>query len=130
MVGPGGGALDEQGRSPALLGSVGVGRTSQGAALNERRPEGINGGADRGSHVVDNIEGSAHHNMKELRCSKDGALRALFIFDPLRRAVLLLGGDKSEGSKWYRWYAEAIPQADALYEQHLAQLREEGRLDG
>jgi len=68
--------------------------------------------------------------MKELRCSKDGALRALFIFDPLRRAVLLLGGDKSEGSKWYRWYAEAIPQADVLYEQHLAQLREEGRLDG
>ena len=51
MVGPGGGALDEQGRSPAHLGSVGVGRTSQGAALNERRPEGINGGVDRGSHI-------------------------------------------------------------------------------
>lgn len=57
--------------------------------------------------------------MKELRCSKDGALRILFIFDPLRRAVLLLGGDKSKGSEWAKWYRKAIPQAEALYIAYL-----------
>jgi hypothetical protein len=35
--------------------------------------------------------------MKELRCSKDGVLRVLFIFDPRRTAVLLLG-EISKGS--------------------------------
>lgn len=87
-------------------------------------------GPTLGRPIVGTIETSRHHNMKELRCSKDGALRALFIFDPLRQAVLLLGGNKSEGSKWNRWYAEAVPRADAIYDEYLAQLREEGRLDG
>jgi len=40
-----------------------------------------------------------------------------FIFDPLRRALLLFGGDKS--GRWERWYQEAIPQADALYDEYL-----------
>lgn len=58
--------------------------------------------------------------MKELRCSKDGALRVLFIFDPLRRAVLLLGEeDKSKGSEWAKWYQKAIPHAEALYVAYL-----------
>ena len=50
--------------------------------------------------------------MKELRVSKDGALRVLFIFDPLRRAVFLLGGDKT--GQWTQWYRSAIPIADDL----------------
>ena len=75
--------------------------------------------------TVDHIEGSRHHNMKELRCSKDGALRVLFIFDPLRQAVLLLGGNKAtEGwNDWYRW---AIPRADDLYDGYLKDLEDEG----
>jgi hypothetical protein len=76
-----------------------------------------------GRPVVDSMKGSRHHNMKELRCSKGGALRILFIFDPLRQAVLLLGGDKSENSAWSSWYQTAIPHADDLYD---AYLREEG----
>lgn len=64
--------------------------------------------------------------MKELRCSKDGALRILLIFDPLRQAVLLLGGDKGEGSRWNDWYATAVPQADSLYDAYLDELRDEG----
>lgn len=74
-----------------------------------------------GRPVVDSIKGSRHRNMKELRCSKDGALRVLLVFDPLRRAVLLLGGDKSEGSAWSAWYRRAIPHADDLYDQYLTE---------
>jgi hypothetical protein len=33
--------------------------------------------------------------MKELICSSAGDLRILFIFDPRRVAILLLGGDKT-----------------------------------
>ena len=41
----------------------------------------------------------------------------LFIFDPVRNAVLLVAGDKS--GRWKEWYAEAIPAAEALYEAYL-----------
>lgn len=104
--------------------------TPQQAAVVARVEALREAGPALGRPTVDTIETSQHHNMKELRCSKDGALRVLFVFDPLRQAVLLLGGDKSEGSKWNRWYAEAVPRAEALYEEYLAQLRKEGRLNG
>lgn len=82
------------------------------------------GGPNLRRPVVDTISGSAHSNMKELRVSKGGALRVLFIFDPLRRAVLLLGGNKS--GQWEQWYREAIPVADALYDEYLEDIRKEG----
>jgi hypothetical protein len=74
--------------------------------------------------LVDQISGSRYPYMKELRISKGGALRILFAFDPRRMAILLVGGDKS--GRWERWYTEAIPLADTLYEQHLRELRDEG----
>lgn len=83
-------------------------------------------GPSLGRPTVDTIKTSHHPNMKELRCSKDGALRILFIFDPLRQAVLLLGGDKGEGSRWNDWYGTAVPQADARYDTYLDELRDEG----
>jgi len=52
----------------------------------------------------------------------------LFCFDPRRTAILLLGGDKSEGSLWNAWYERAVPEADDLYDIYLAELREEGLL--
>jgi hypothetical protein len=64
--------------------------------------------------------------MKELRVSRGGTLRILFIFDPLRQALLLLGGDKT--GNWNDWYQDAVPRADALYEEYLTELRSEGRL--
>src|SRR5438876_630234 len=70
-----------------------------------------------GRPLVDVIKASRHRHMKELRVSVDGALRILFIFNPLRVALLLLGGNK-EGA-WNEWYSEAVPRADALYEEHL-----------
>ena len=79
-----------------------------------------------GRPAVDQITGSRHHNMKELRASSDGALRVLFAFDPLREAILLIGGNKT--GAWERWYQEMIPVADDLYDQHLKELEEEGRI--
>ena len=72
-----------------------------------------------GRPTVDTIEGSRHSNMKELRVSKGGAIRVLFAFDPQRQAVLLLGGDKT--GRWNAWYVEAIPLADDLFDEYLAE---------
>lgn len=80
-------------------------------------------GPGLGRPTVDTVEGSRHSNMKELRA---GTVRVLFAFDPQRRAVLLLGGDK-RGQK--RWYKKAIPLADNLYDQYLASLEEEEIFD-
>src|SRR4051812_45479074 len=70
-----------------------------------------------GRPTVDSVRGSRHHNMKELRV---GTLRALFVFDPARRAVVLVGGDKR--GDWSAWYEHNVPIADDLYD---AYLREE-----
>ena len=76
-----------------------------------------------GRPFVDSIKGSRHHNMKELR-SVGGHLRALFAFDPRRRAVVLVAGDKT--GDWRGWYARNIPLADKLYDRHLRSLGKEG----
>ena len=81
-------------------------------------------GPDLGRPVVDRIQTSRRHNMKELRAAKGGALRVLFMFDPRRQAILLLGGDKS--GAWNDWYEWAIPAADDLYDNYLDELRQEG----
>jgi len=66
---------------------------------------------------------SKHPNMKELRVQHAGdPYRVLFAFDPRRMAILLLGGRKAD-EKWYR---DAVPRADKLYDDHLEQLRREG----
>ena len=72
--------------------------------------------------LVGKITGSRFKNMKELRPGSAGRseVRVLFCFDPMRQAVLLLGGDKS--GNWNRWYDRAIPEAERLYEEHLAAL--------
>jgi hypothetical protein len=76
-------------------------------------------GPGLGRPLVDSIQGSRHHNMKELR-PRGGSLRILFAFDPRRTAILLLGGDKTD--RWQEWYAEAIPTADDLYDRYLDEL--------
>jgi hypothetical protein len=81
-------------------------------------------GPDLGRPIVDRIHTSRHRNTKELRASKDGALRVLFMFDPRRQVILLLGGDKS--GEWNAWYEWAIPAADDFYDGYLAELRDEG----
>ena len=72
-----------------------------------------------GRPIVDRIHASQHHHMKELRPRSDGrsAIRILFAFDPDRRAVLLVAGDKA--GAWDKWYDESIPLADARYDAWL-----------
>ena len=79
-----------------------------------------------GRPTVDRIHRSRHHNMKELRAAQEGALRVLFMFDPRRQAILLLGGDKS--GRWNEWYEWAVPVADDLYDVYLDEMRTEGLL--
>lgn len=81
-------------------------------------------GPDLGRPVVDRIQTSRHHNMKELRAAQGGALRVLFMFDPRRQVILLLGGDKS--GAWNDWYETAVPMADDLYDAYLEELKTEG----
>jgi hypothetical protein len=78
-------------------------------------------GPSLGRPLVDRIKGSRHHNMKELRSDRSGEnLRVLFVFDPRRTAILLLGGDKS--GAWREWYDTFIPIADDLYDIHLQEI--------
>jgi hypothetical protein len=72
--------------------------------------------------LADRVKASQYHNMKELR-PVGTTIRILFIFDPLRTAILLTGGDK-EG-QWEEWYAENIPLADRLYAAHLQAIEPE-----
>ena len=73
--------------------------------------------------TVGEIQASRHPNMKEIRISKGGALRVLFVFDPHSNAILLIGGDKT--GQWEQWYNTAIPAADQLYDTHLKELADE-----
>ena len=85
------------------------------------------GGPNLKGPVIGEIRNSQHApRMKELRCGTTGAIRVLFCFDPLRTAILLLGGTKA--GRWDEWYRQSIPQADRLYEVYLEELKKEGLL--
>lgn len=78
-----------------------------------------------GRPLVDRIQGSRFHHMKELRPGSAGSseVRLLFAFDPQREAIFLIAGDKS--GQWKKWYQTAIPVADERFEEHLTSLKEE-----
>ncbi|MCA8908588.1 MAG: type II toxin-antitoxin system RelE/ParE family toxin [Rhodospirillaceae bacterium] len=72
---------------------------------------------------VDTLKGSKHANMKELRFDADGGVwRLAFAFDPERKAILLVAGDKS-GVRSRRFYKKLIEKADQRFDRHLAQLK-------
>jgi hypothetical protein len=48
----------------------------------------------------------------------DGEWRAAFAFDPQRKAILLVAGDKSGGSQ-KRFYKQLIATADRRFSAHL-----------
>lgn len=71
---------------------------------------------------ADTIRGSRVQNLRELRIQHEGRpYRVLYVFDPRRTGVLLVGGDKTGNP---RWYEEFVPKAEAIYEQHLREIGE------
>ncbi|MGC6331065.1 type II toxin-antitoxin system RelE/ParE family toxin [Rhizorhabdus sp. FW153] len=70
------------------------------------------------------IHGSRHGHMRELRVQSGGRpIRVFYAFDPLRNAILLIGGDKTGDDRFYEIF---VPIADRLYDEHLELLRKEG----
>jgi hypothetical protein len=64
--------------------------------------------------------------MKELRFdAADSVWRVAYAFDPKRRAILLVAGDKS-GVASRRFYKSLIERADARFDRHLARLEDSG----
>lgn len=69
------------------------------------------------------IRTSRHSHMRELRVQHGGRpIRVFYAFDPRRVAILLIGGDKTGDG---RFYESMVPKADALYEEHLAEIESE-----
>ena len=69
---------------------------------------------------------SRYPQMRELRTQSGGRpLRTLYAFNPLRTAILLIGGDKTGND---RWYETLVPIADKLFDDHLNELKKEGTI--
>ena len=54
-----------------------------------------------------------------MRFPADELPRVLYAFNPLRTAILLLGGAQTGDDLWYQKF---IPEADRLYDEHLNEL--------
>ena len=75
-----------------------------------------------GRPYVDTLKGSQYTNLKELRVQHAGEpWRVLFAFDPVRRAIVLVGGNKT-GDK--RWYEKNMPIAEQRFTEHLETLED------
>jgi hypothetical protein len=85
------------------------------ASIEELRVAGPNAGRP----LVDTVKGSRYLNMKELRPTR--TIRVFFAFDPRRKAVLLIGGNKAGKTK--RFYRQMISKADTIYDAHLQRIR-------
>ncbi len=61
--------------------------------------------------------------LRELRVQSAGhPLRVFYAFDPLRRAVLLLGEDKTGDTRFYETFT---PRAERIWAEYLAGLEKE-----
>lgn len=79
-------------------------------------------GPNLGFPYSSSIVGSSHA-LRELRIQcGEHPYRILYVFDPRRNALLLLGGDKTGND---RWYEENVPRAERIYEQYLKEIEEE-----
>lgn len=84
-------------------------------------------GPHLGRPRADTLKGSRHANMKELRFDAEGGVwRVAFAFDPARRGILLVCGDKSGGGE-KRFYRALIRTADRRFDTHLAKIKQQGR---
>ncbi len=59
--------------------------------------------------------------LRELRVQSRGRpLRVFYAFDPVRQAVLLLGGDKTGDD---RFYETMVPQAERIFARYLQEFK-------
>jgi hypothetical protein len=82
---------------------------------------------EKGPHLPypysSDIKGTKYRAIRELRIQHKGRpYRILYAFDPRRAAILLIGGRKTGGKRWYEKY---VPLAERIYEEHLKSLKEE-----
>jgi hypothetical protein len=78
-------------------------------------------GVTLGDPWTSDVKGSKYGTMRELRVRTHPPIRVFYAFDPLRRAVVLVGGRKRGQEK--RFYREHVDRADAIYDEYLRQLR-------
>lgn len=83
--------------------------------------------AQEGPHLgrpfVDTLYFSKISNMKELRVQSNGRpLRGFFVFDPLRKAIVLCAVNKA-GKNEKRFYREMLIIAEQEYQLHLNSLK-------
>jgi hypothetical protein len=72
---------------------------------------------------ADTLKGSHFANMKELRFdADDGVWRLAYAFDPERKAILLVAGDKL-GTSSARFYKTLITKADTRFAGHLDAMK-------
>lgn len=72
---------------------------------------------------ADTLNGSAYSNMKELRfTTRSGVWRIAYAFDLERKAILLVGGNKS-GTSQKRFYKSLIRKADERFSEYLAEAQ-------
>jgi hypothetical protein len=79
---------------------------------------------EKGPHLPypysSDIKGTKHGTLRELRIQHKGKpYRIIYAFDPRRTAILLIGGIKVGGKRWYEKY---VPLAERIYEDHLKSL--------
>ena len=94
-----------------------------GAAAHYLSKNGVRLGHPQSSQ----IKGTRFGHLRELRVQSGGRpLRVFYAFDPRRVAILLIGGDKTGDGRFYETY---VPRAEALYAEHLEQLKREGLIE-
>ncbi|MGE4243212.1 type II toxin-antitoxin system RelE/ParE family toxin [Ramlibacter sp.] len=101
--------MDEEQRV-ALLAAV--------AVLEKLGPAG-------GRPLVGTLRNPEHPNMKELRYNaheNSQVWRAAFAFDPQKRAIVLVAGEK-QGRESVRFYELLLKKANRRLESHLRSLR-------
>ena len=69
------------------------------------------------------VNGTKYGAIRELRVQHKGKpYRILYAFDPRRAAILLIGGKKTGGTRWYEKY---VSMAERIYEEHLKSLKKD-----
>jgi len=79
-------------------------------------------GPQLGRPFADTLEGSRFANMKELRFDAAGGVwRVAFAFNPQRKGVLLVAGNKT-GIAQRLFYRSLVKKADKRFQAHLERL--------